>query len=409
MSILLQGVSVLLIVGSTVFYLACAWVTWRFFHSSNPGGFSGDSELPESAGLDSPLSRGTNLTSVDPFQSPTSLPAVSILVPVCGVDAGAWENWSSLCTQNYPNYEVLFGVTDPEDPCIPVVKKLMTAFPDRVRLYSGLKPRGINYKDSNLSYLLEKAKYEVIIFADSDIRVHANYIETVTAPLADKQVGLVTCAFIGYNPKALGAAIASTGRCFDFIPSLLIARVLDGGLRCAVGATIATRKSTLTNFGGLHLNRIGSDYNLGKRAATAGYRVELSRYVLESDTGTETVAQVFQRELRWARTIRYNRGPQYYTMLFCYGTVYCLPLLLVSEFEHWAIVLTLATFIVRYLQILITIFSIGCPKLLRWLWVVPFRDFLSFLIWGIGGFGKGVYWRGRRLRIEGDGLITQWQ
>ncbi len=247
MSTLLEGVSVLLIVGSTVF-------TWPV--PVSPGDFFIQVTLAVSVmirnhqkcRLSQSVIRNTNPASVNPFQPPC-LPAVSILVPVCGVDAGAWENWSSLCTQYYPSYEVLFGVTDPDDPCIPMVKKLVTAFPDRVRLYSGLKPRGINYKDSNLSYLLEKAQHEVIIFADSDIRVHTDYIQTVTAPLADRQVGLVTCAFIGYNPKALGAAIASTGRCFDFIPSLLIARVLDGGLRCAVGATIATRKSTLTNFG----------------------------------------------------------------------------------------------------------------------------------------------------------------
>ncbi|HEY9656746.1 MAG TPA: glycosyltransferase, partial [Crinalium sp.] len=235
------------------------------------------------------------------------------------------------------------------------------------------------------------------------------YIRTVTAPLADEKVGLVTCAFIGYQPHSLGAAIASLGRCFDFIPSLLIACVLDRGLRCAVGATIATRKTTLASFGGLHFNRIGSDYNLGKRAAEAGYRIELSRYVVESDTGNETVGQVFQRELRWARTIRFNRGAQYYSMVFCYGTVFCLPLLLLSGFASWAITLSLATFIVRYLQVAITIFSINCPSLSRWLWLLPCRDVLTFLVWLMGAFGQSVYWRGRQLRVEGDGLLTQWE
>ncbi|MGA7936489.1 MAG: glycosyltransferase [Kovacikia sp.] len=386
MTTLPQGILILLIIGSIAFYLACAFFTWQFF-----------------------LGKPSETQRHGDTENSTPSPPVSILVPVCGIDPGAWENWSSLCTQNYRNYEVLFGVTDPKDPSIPVLKKLVAAFPDRVRLFSGLEPRGINYKDSNLSYLLEKAQHEVIIFADSDILVHPSYIQTVTHPLADPNVGLVTCAFIGHHPQKLGAAIASTGRCFDFIPSLLIARALDGGLRCAVGATIATRKATLANYGGLQLNRIGSDYNLGKRAAAAGYRIELSPYVLESDTGSETVIQVFQRELRWARTIRYNRGPQYYTMLFCFGTVYCLPLLLLSRFADWAIGLSLITLIVRYLQILIAIWSIGCPRLLGWLWTVPFRDLLSFVIWGMGTFGQDVYWRGRRLRIEADGLIRQWQ
>lgn len=374
----LEILLVLLISGSMVFYLACAIFTLQFFTCTEK-----IADAPQ--------------------------PGVSVMVPVCGLDAGAWKNWSSFCRQNYPEYEVLFGVTDPKDPAVPLLEQLVAAYPNRVRLFTDLKPRGINYKDSNLSYLLEESQYEVIIFADSDICVNADYIRTVTAPLVDPDVGMLTCAFIGYNPKGLGAALASCGRCFDFIPSLLIARILDGGLRCAVGTTIATRKTTLANYGGLHLNRIGSDYNLGKRAAQAGYRVELSRYVLDSDTGREAVQEVFQRELRWARTIRYNRGAQYYTMVFCYGTVYCLPLLLLTGFANWAIALTLVTWFIRYAQVLVSIFSLRCPKLLGWLWTLPLRDLLSLVVWAVGAFGQGVYWRGRRLRVMGDGLITQWE
>jgi ceramide glucosyltransferase len=374
----LVNLLLILIGGSVVFYIACALCTLQFFASSEE-----IADAPQSA--------------------------VSLMVPVCGLDAGAWENWSSLCTQDYPNYEVLFGVTDPQDPAIPLLERLVATYPERVRLFTGLKPRGINYKDSNLSYLLEASQHEVIIFADSDIRVNPNYIRTVTAPLVDSEVGMVTCAFIGYNPKSLGGAIASLGRAFDFIPSLLIARILDGGLRGAIGATIATRKTTLAYYGGLHLNRIGSDYNLGKRAVQAGYQVELSRYVLESDTGKETIRQVFQRELRWARTIRFNRGSQYYTMVFCYGTIYCLPLLLLSGFAIWAIAFTVAVWFIRYAQVLVSIFCLRSPKLLYWLWALPLRDVLSLVIWARGAFGQSVYWRGRRLRVVEDGLITPWE
>jgi ceramide glucosyltransferase len=403
MIIVLETILAILVVGSIAFYFACAFFTDQFF-SSRGLEERKETKTPEIGNAQqlSPLPKFTNPSL------PKFLPPVSLLVPACGVDAGAWENWTSLCTQNYPNYEVLFGVTDLNDSCIPVLKDLVAAYPDRVRLFYGLEPRGFNYKDSNLSYLLEQAKHEVIIFADSDIRVHSDYIQTVIAPLENQQVGIVTCAFMGYDPQYLGSALASLGRCVDFIPSLLIARSLDKGLRCAIGTTITTRRSALEDFGGLHMSRIGSDYNLGKRAAEAGYRVELSHYVLNSDTGDESVSQVFRRELRWARTIRFNRGAQYYAMVFCYGTVYCIPLLLLSGFEGWTIGLTLLTFLIRYLQALVAISSVGALKLTRWLWTLPFRDLLSFAVWMAGAFGRGVYWRGRRLRIEGDGLITQW-
>jgi ceramide glucosyltransferase len=389
------GLSIL-ISSSIVFYLACALFTWRFFVFSKRTQIKGASQ---------------SAAQLSPSGSASAFPylPVSILVPVCGVDARAWENWTSFCTQEYPDYEVLFGVTDPQDPCIPLLQKLVRSHPERAQLFSGLKPRGINYKDSNLSYLLEEAHHEIIIFADSDICVRSDYIRTVTAPLLEQRVGMVTCAFIGYTPRYLGAALASLGRCVDFIPSLLIARVLDGGLQCAIGATIATRRSDLDAYGGLQLNRIGSDYNLGKRAAAAGYRVELSRYVLDSDTGTESISQMLQRELRWARTIRFNRGAQYYSMAFCFGTVYCLPLLFLSGFSSWAIALTVATWAIRYIQAFAATFCMNALELAHWLWTLPLRDILSFVVWVMGGYGSGVYWRGRHLRIEGDGLITQWQ
>lgn len=372
---LLQIVLSLLISGSIAFYLACILCTRRFFAASTPA---------ETA-----------------IEEP-----VSLLVPVCGLDEGAWENWTSLCKQDYPDYEVLFGVVDPLDPAVPVLRKLQAAFPDRVRLFIGLPPRGINHKDSSLSYLVEAMRHEVIVFIDSDIRISPDYLQIVTAPLVDRRVGMVTCAFVGHDPQFLGAALASLGRCCDFVPSALVARVLDGGLRFAVGATIAMHKSTLAAVGGLHMSRIGSDYNLGKRTAQAGYRVELSHYLLESDTGHETVKQLFQRELRWARTIRFNRGPIYYTLPICYGTVFCLPLLLLAGFANWAISLTVLTFSLRYLQAWVAIAEMNCTGLPRWLWLLPFRDWLSLLVWAVGSWGNEVNWRGRRLRIAGDGLIA---
>jgi len=383
--IALQVVLGLLITGGMVFYLACTVFTYKFFTADQRQGLA--------AKAASPLS-----------------PAVSILVPVCGLDAGAWENWTSLCTQNYPHYDVLFGVVDPADPAVPTLNQLEAKYPDRVRVFTGLEPRGINHKDSSLSYLLEETQNDFLIFVDSDIRVHSDYIWTVIQPLLDNEkVGMVTCAYIGYNPQSLGAAIASFGRCFDFIPSLLIAKAIDGGLKCAIGTTIATRRDAFVTYGGLHLNRIGSDYNIGKRAAQAGYIVELSHYILESDTGTESIHDVYQRELRWARTIRFNRGAQYYSMIFCYGIVFCIPLLLVSGFAPWAIALSAIALIVRYAQVGVAIYCLKAPNLLRWLWALPLRDGLSFLIWLVGAYGQKVYWRGRPLRVYEDGLITQWE
>jgi ceramide glucosyltransferase len=342
-------------------------------------------------------------------QSHTPTPAVSILIPVRGVDEGALDNWTSFCQQDYPTYEVLFGVMDPSDPAVPVLQQVVSEFPHCARLLTGLPPRGINHQTSNLSYLVEAAQHEIVIFADSDIRVTPSYLSAVTQPLTNERIGLVTCAYVDHNPQYLGAALAALGRSLDFIPSVIMARALDGGLKFALGPTIVLRRSVLEKFGGLEpvLNRIGSDFHLGRLTVEAGYQVELATYLLRNDCGQETPQTVFQRELRWSRTIRWNRGTQYYGLLFTHGTLYSLLLMLVTGFEPWAIGLWGLSWGGRLLQGLSLLSLLNLPYLKRWLWIFPLRDLMTFWIWLQGAYGQEIFWRGRWLKVSNQGLLQE--
>lgn len=378
MLVALQIVLLLLIAGSVGFYAWCAIAVGRFF------------------------------TTPMPQTEPNTEP-VSVIIPVCGVDEYAIENWSSFCQQDYQNYEVLFGVMDPQDPAVPILTELVAKFPGRAKLLFCEEVSGVNYQVSNLIHLHKAAQHEVVVITDSDIRVESNYLRTVTTPLADPSVGVVTCGYLAHDPQFLVAALASMGRCIDFIPSMLVARTMDGGMKCAFGPTMATRKSVLKEIGGLEslVNRIASDFQIGSRAAAAGYRVELSPYVLESDTGRESFLSLFRRELRWSRSSRYLRGSLYYGLAFTYGSVYCIPLLLLSGFQNWAVTVSLITIVVRITQALVAIYSMGCPQLALWLWALPIRDLTSFLVFVGGAFGQTIYWRGRRLQIGVGGLLTE--
>jgi ceramide glucosyltransferase len=374
---MIQGILLILITGAVGFYIGCVRCTRRFFARK-------------------------------PLPGKSSQP-VSILIPVCGLDQGARQNWSSFCQQDYDSYEVLFGVMDPQDPAVPLLKELVDCFPQRAQLIFCQEVRGINHQISNLMHLLEAAQHEVVIFADSDIRVGPDYLQQVVAPLADPAVGIVTCTYVDHNPQRLGAALAALGRCVDFIPSLLVARSLDGRLSFALGPTIATRKAVLDKIGGLSdiVNRIGSDYHIGRRVANAGFQVQLSHYILENDCGQETVFHVFQRELRWARTIRWNRGNQYYGLGFSYGTVYSFLLVLASGFQPWTLAVCLAVLALRLGQATVAIRSLNCLKLLRWLWAIPLRDIMSLAIWVAGTVGQTVHWRGRWLQVGAGGMLTE--
>lgn len=378
MLVALQIVLLLLIAGSVGFYAWCAIAVGRFF--------------------------ATPLPQANPYTRP-----VSVIIPVCGVDNYALENWSSFCQQDYENYEVLFGVMDPQDPAVPYLKELVAKFPDRAKFLFCQEVSGVNYQVSNLIHLHKAAQHEILVITDSDMRAESNYLRTVTAPLADPSVGVVTCGYVAHDPQFLIATLAAMGRCIDFIPSMLVARTIDGGMKCAFGATLATRKSVLEEIGGLEslVNRIASDFQIGSRAAAAGYRVELSQYVLETDSGRESFLSLFRRELRWSRASRYLRGSLYYGLAFTYGSVYCIPLLLLSGFQQWAVIVSSITMAVRITQALVAVYSMGCPKLVRWLWALPIRDLTSFLVFVGGAFGQTIYWRGRQLQIGVGGLLTE--
>lgn len=378
MIVAVQAVLLFLIATSITFYCWCTLRTIQFF------------------------------TSVKQQNNTVDLP-VSLLIPVCGLDESAYENWTALCQQNYEHYEVLFGVMNPADPAIPVLEKVVAKFPERARFLLCQQVNGINYQISNLMNLMEISQHEIVIFLDSDMLVSQDYIRIVTAPLTDPCVGVVTCSYVSHNPKNLGAALASLGRCVDFIPSVLVARSLYGGLQFALGATIAIRKSVLAKIGGLQrlVNKVGTDYQIGKLATDAGYQVELSQYVLENDCGHETLKQVYNRELRWAKSIRCNRGSQYYGIGLTYGMIYCTLLLLVSGFQTWAIVICVITLISRVIQALVAINRIDCPNLLWWLWALPIREVFSFVVWIGGMLGQTIYWRGRWLLIGPEGNLQE--
>jgi ceramide glucosyltransferase len=380
----LQGLLVLAICASSFFYLWCAVATWRFFNTPRPN--------------------RSSLTELSPLAEPASL-----LIPVCGLEADARQNWLALCQQHPDHYQVLFGVMSPQDSAIPLLEEIVALFPERARLILCPQVRGVNYKVSNLMQLLEQAEHDLVVFADSDIQVGPDYLQRITAPLADPEMGLVTCAYVSRHPQTLGAALAAFGRCVDFIPSVLVARQLDRGLRFAMGATIATRQSVLAKlpeFATL-VNRAGDDYHIGRMVSEAGYRVELSDYVVEIDITTETLQQVFRRELRWSRSIRCNRGGQYYGLATAYGTIYCLLLLPLSGFAPWAIAVTFVCCLLRGIQALIAIYCLDCFQLLAWSWALPLRDGFNFYLWVLGVTGNRIYWRGRWLEISAGGFIQE--
>src|SRR5258707_2656240 len=184
-------------------------------------------------------------------EAPTNPPGFSILNPLKGLDPGMYENLRSHWLQEYPEFEILFGVNEPDDPALALVQRLQSEFPRiPTRVVVCSQSLGTNTKVSNLAQMLPQARYEHILVNDSDIRVEPDYLRQVAAGLVDPKVGLVTCLYRGVPGPTLGSKLESLFISTDFCVGVLVARWMEGGIHFGLGSTLAFRRKDLADAGG---------------------------------------------------------------------------------------------------------------------------------------------------------------
>ena len=339
-------------------------------------------------------------------RAPGFTPPVSILKPIKGVDVQAYENFASFCRQDYPHFEVIFGVADRADPVVPIVERLKRENPSCPIRLLVIEPFGANRKASLLHGLAAAAHHEVLVASDSDMRVTPDYLRRVVAPLADERVGLVTCPYQGDLALNFTARLEALHMGATFLPMMLAGRgFLD--MRFAMGATAALRRSDLESIGGFAAiaDYLADDYQLGARIAALGRRVHLSDYVVTSILGATTFHEQWQREIRWARCNRVSRPLEYPGLLLSFSTPLSVSWLIFSDFS---IVAWQAMFISLSVRWAVAWLATSCSQdwnTRRWLIWLPIRDMLSSLVWLVGFFGNRVTWRGEEFVLVDHGRM----
>jgi ceramide glucosyltransferase len=343
----------------------------------------------------------------------SQLPPVSILKPLKGVDPEIWESFCSHCEQEYPEFQLIFGVSDPADPAIEVVRKLQAKYPNLpIELIVCDRVLGTNIKVSNLAQMLPAARHEFLLVNDSDIRVPADYLRKVIPPLTDASVGLVTCLYGGVaSPTArptLGSRLEALGISTDFVPGVLSARFLEKGLHFGLGSTLAFRRRDLEAIGGFEilLDYLADDYELGRRIASTGKKVELSAATVVTFLPAYTLRQFFRHQLRWSRTIRDARRWGYAGLIFTFGLPWALLTLLAARGAGWAWALLAMTVAVRMaVGFVSAIVVLNDDQLFRHIFLLPLRDLIAPLVWAAGFMGNRVHWRGDVFDLK-DGRLT---
>jgi len=334
--------------------------------------------------------------------------SVSILKPLCGADPHAYENLRSHCNQEYQDYEIIFGVSDPEDIAIPIVRRLIEEFPERdMQLVICPKFLGANYKVSNLIQMLARARHEYVLVNDSDICVPPDYLQRVMNEFEDRRVGMVTCLYRGIGAKTLGAKFEALGISTDFIPGVLSARQVEGGIRFGLGSTLALHRKALKTIGGFEsvVDYLGDDYELGARIANAGYVIALSDCVVEHHLPDYSFGNYLQHQLRWARSTRDSRRKGYLGLILTFGFVWAVLGVIVAPFAAWSWLLLAVTLAVR----LAVAFTVGVgilkdPDLPGQSWLIPARDLIAVIIWLVSFTGRRIVWRGNQFKLENGKL-----
>jgi len=333
-------------------------------------------------------------------------PAVSVLKPVRGLDAQALRNYASFCRQDYPDFELLFGFSDPQDPAIQVVRQLQHDFPRVcIRLVTG-PTLGANRKASLLHHLAAEARHDILVVSDSDMRVTPDYLRRVVAPLANPATGLVTCCYRGETPKTLAAGLEALQIGVVFLPSVIIANWLFK-YGFAMGSTAALRRRDLVRLGGFKsiTDYLADDYQLGARIAQLGLRVHLSDYVVATVLGTTALPEQWHREVRWTRCARVSRPWCYPGLLISFTTPLALLLILLTGFAAIGWQALAVSLVVRWLVAYLVSGYTGDVVSRRWLLWLPARDLLSALVWLIGGLGRHIIWRGDMFILRSDGRM----
>ena len=340
---------------------------------------------------------------------PSFAPGVSILKSLKGLDPGMLDAFRSHCTQAYSGeFELLFGVSSPDDPAVAAVKQLQLEFPQvPIRLLECPERLGTNGKVSTLAQMAPHARHAFLLVNDSDITVSPRYLERVMAHFAEPSAGLVTALYRGRAHGTLASRFEALGIATDFQAGVLLSCLLEGGLHYGLGSTLAVRREALEKIGGFAAlkDHLADDYELGARVAQAGYGVALSAEPVETSVPAYNWRGFADHQLRWLRTVRDARPGGYVGLVFTHGLAWALLNVVASGLSPLSLWLLALSFFLR-LTMAMTVGAevLGDHQVLPSLWLLPLRDVVAMGLWVAGLAGDTIVWRGERFVLH-DGKL----
>jgi ceramide glucosyltransferase len=333
-------------------------------------------------------------------------PAVSVLKPLHGDEPGLYENLRSFAEQDYPALQIVLGVNHPHDGALTAARALMRDLPTSdIALVVDPRANGSNRKVANLENMFEAVRHDLLVLADSDMRVDRHYLGMVTAPLYDRDTGVVTCLYKGVSTGGKWSGLGAMHINFGFLPSALVAESLGLGGGC-FGATIAMRRETFERIGGFARlrNELADDHRIGDEVSALGLAVVLSPYIVEARVSEHSLSDLWRHELRWARTVRAVAPAGFAGSVLAHPVALAALAAAAAGFDLTASIFLVISCLLRWATARVIADALGVPPAKPWL--LPVRDALSFAVFVASFFGRTVFWRDQVFHVEASGHMT---
>jgi len=341
-----------------------------------------------------------------PLLTAAERPPVTVMKPLHGAEPGLYENLHSFARQDYPLVQLVLGVGNAKDSALPAARALIRDLPESdIALVIDTLVRGSNQKVASLENMLAAARHDILVLADSDMRVDRRYLAAVTAPLLDPGTGAVTCLYQGVATAGKWAELGALHINFGFLPSVLAAEAL-GIHRGCFGATIAMRRATLSRIGGFMAVRdeLADDQRIGEEVRAQGLAVVLSRYLVEARVSEPSLTALWYHELRWARTIRTIAPAGFAGSVLTHAVVLSAIAAAATGFGLTACLFLVISMVLRLASARVIAGALGFSS--AKLWLLPLRDALSFAIFVASFFGRRVSWRDQLFQVARSGRMS---
>jgi ceramide glucosyltransferase len=348
-----------------------------------------------------------------PSAPDSELPAVTVLKPLHRLEPQLEQNLESFFLQDYPKFELIFGMRNADDPAAPLVEALRRKYPQvKSRIVLSGEPEYPNAKVFALEKMLAHAEAPYLVITDSDVFVQRNCLREVVAPLLDHSNGVVTCLYRGLNAGGLWSRLEALGMSVEMPSGVLVANMLEG-MKFALGPTMATRTDVLESIGGIASlgQYCADDYILGNLSAAAGKRVVLSHHIVGHVAMNTSARASIMHQVRWMRSTRFSRTAGHVGTGLTYATPFGLLGFMAGLFtHHWQFGLGLLAWAIlnRMLQaVLIGWRIIRDPLSLKLCWLYPVRDLMGFIVWCASFAGSDIVWRNQRYRLTAGGKMMR--